>query len=560
MMNPARTTWLCLSTFTLLGACTVVSDEDVANRTTTLTDADGDGFVSLAHGGDDCDDTDANVNTGPTWYADTDGDGFGDAAVSVQACDAPAAHVSDATDCDDSSALALPGGTEVCGDGLDNDCSDGPDDSGAVDASTWYADTDEDLFGDPDVSLTACTVPDAHVADNTDCDDAVATTHPGAIEHLQDDVDSDCDEGNDTVRFVPVDTDGHAVSQGPVIARVAGLGGGSFHLAWTTETCGDRHDCTFVETRSGDDLAGVMATRQEFSSKTDQGDGDHGFDFVANSTHFGWARTYWRDGTLGFELEGYSLTDGSRGAVFRTASVPTSVGWDDLEVSLDGDELTAVACGYLLTGTPPGTRWSQVSLADLATGAITEDDVLWQYLSASTCEYDTSNGNFYMNDPLYGLEWWEISYGEGGVPTNLTQIGGIGGYSIPDFESKEERGVAAWVFSNSGWGSLYVSISHASPTPSVITVETTEQPTQLDFGVTEAEMLLICAVADNGEARIHYLDPSQPSSEDVLLFEGTLSADVPSVDDCAIGINGDNEALVVFRSGFDLYEARVSVN
>jgi hypothetical protein len=56
------------------------------------------------------------------WYADADDDGYGDAATHTVACDQPEGHVLDATDCDDASAAAHPNATEVCGDGLDNDC------------------------------------------------------------------------------------------------------------------------------------------------------------------------------------------------------------------------------------------------------------------------------------------------------------------------------------------------------------------------------------------------------------------------------------------------------
>jgi hypothetical protein len=75
----------------------------------------GDGEVDAAEGVDatDCDDV---------WYADSDGDAHGDPAVQMIACAAPAGYVGVGDDCDDTQALAFPGGTEVC-DGLDNDCS-----------------------------------------------------------------------------------------------------------------------------------------------------------------------------------------------------------------------------------------------------------------------------------------------------------------------------------------------------------------------------------------------------------------------------------------------------
>ena len=57
----------------------------------------------------------------PFW-ADGDGDGYGDVALSTEACRAPAGYVANADDCLDSDAAVSPAETEVCHDGLDNDC------------------------------------------------------------------------------------------------------------------------------------------------------------------------------------------------------------------------------------------------------------------------------------------------------------------------------------------------------------------------------------------------------------------------------------------------------
>ncbi len=80
-----------------------------------------------------CDDAiDEGVTT--TFYADADADGYGDAATTVEACIAPSGHVTDATDCDDTTATSYPGAAELC-DGADNDCdSDTTDEDGQV---TW---------------------------------------------------------------------------------------------------------------------------------------------------------------------------------------------------------------------------------------------------------------------------------------------------------------------------------------------------------------------------------------------------------------------------------------
>ena len=65
-------------------------------------------------------------------------------------------------------------------------------------ASTYYADADGDGFGNASVSQLACVQPTGYVLNNTDCDDAVATTYPGATE-LCNGVDDNCsgfvDEG-----------------------------------------------------------------------------------------------------------------------------------------------------------------------------------------------------------------------------------------------------------------------------------------------------------------------------------------------------------------------------
>jgi len=56
---------------------------------------------------------------------------------------------------------------------------------------TWYQDADGDGFGDPDISLNACIVPNEYVADNTDFDDLNATAYPNAQEICNDQVDND---------------------------------------------------------------------------------------------------------------------------------------------------------------------------------------------------------------------------------------------------------------------------------------------------------------------------------------------------------------------------------
>ncbi len=146
----------------------------------------------------DCDgQVDENI---PTWYRDADADGFGDPRDSVEDCIRPAGYVFDATDCDDTRAGVHPGATEICGNGLDDDCAGGD----APCPTTWYRDADGDGYGNPQITTQAVTGPPGYVADATDCDDTRTDVHPEATEScndLDDNCDGRIDEGCLTIRI-----------------------------------------------------------------------------------------------------------------------------------------------------------------------------------------------------------------------------------------------------------------------------------------------------------------------------------------------------------------------
>jgi hypothetical protein len=223
--------------------CDGVTDEDeAADAGTWYIDYDGDGYgVSGIHDrqacdqpsgftddASDCDDTDASTNPDgvelcdgvdndcdgstdeddaldtSTWYDDSDGDGYGDPASTQQACNQPSDAVAEGSDCDDGDPAINPGAPETCN-GVDDDCDGAADEDDALDAATWYADSDGDGYGDPARSDAACSQPSGHLSDGTDCDDGDPAINPGATE-ICNGVDDDCDGSADEASAVGVDT------------------------------------------------------------------------------------------------------------------------------------------------------------------------------------------------------------------------------------------------------------------------------------------------------------------------------------------------------------------
>lgn len=148
------------------------------------------------------------------WYPDSDGDGFGNRAGALAACAQPflTAHVTNADDCDDTSALARPGGTEAC-DGVDNNCN-GEVDEGFLPQKTVFPDQDKDGAGDPAAPLAICAaaarLPSGYTDNNGDCAPTDATRFPGQVEFCNG-LDDDCDGRADEE---PVEGSGQACMTG----------------------------------------------------------------------------------------------------------------------------------------------------------------------------------------------------------------------------------------------------------------------------------------------------------------------------------------------------------
>ena len=246
-------------------------------------DNDGDGYVECAPipewvgasitGGGDCDDSDASRSPASRWYRDSDDDSYGDANESRVQCEPPAGFVSDATDCNDSSALTYPGAAELC-DGIINNCettvlssdeSDGDgdgyvectissagwlggisklggdcDDADATlnPTTLWYADEDGDAYGTSETRLTQCETPAGYVRTSGDCDDTRIGVNPGAVE-ICDTLDNDCDGATDdddiiadeylTTYYRDLDGDGYGQAEQVELACVPSAGFVSFN-------------------------------------------------------------------------------------------------------------------------------------------------------------------------------------------------------------------------------------------------------------------------------------------------------------------------------------------
>ena len=107
---------------------------------------------------------------------------------------------------------------------------------------TWYADTDNDGFGDAASTTLACTIPTGYVADNTDCDDTQITVYPGATE-ICDGLDNDCDGDIDENLVV--------ATIAPADSAITCKG---FPITFSTEPCAG---CTYQWFKNDNPLAGA---------------------------------------------------------------------------------------------------------------------------------------------------------------------------------------------------------------------------------------------------------------------------------------------------------------
>ena len=316
-------------------------------RVADATDCD-DGDDTVFPGAEEvCDEQDNDCNgevdegVQTTFYADADSDGHGDLASTAEACEAPDGYVAGSDDCDDSDASVSPNGVEVCN-GTDDDCDGSVDEDDAVDADTWFADTDEDGYGDPEVTAPGCDAPSGYVGDDQDCDDTDADLNPDTVWYLDGDGDgegwaaiwlaqceqpssfvlddSDCDDSDDTLNastvwYLDDDEDGY----GDSTSTTSQCEQPSGYVADATdcddtasdinpgeeEQCDDTdHDCdSDVGLSSCTDCTAILAadstsTDGVYEIDLDGSGGSASFDVYCDMTidGGGWTRFWWFEG------------------------------------------------------------------------------------------------------------------------------------------------------------------------------------------------------------------------------------------------------------------------
>ncbi|MBI5895304.1 MAG: hypothetical protein HZB24_04595 [Desulfobacterales bacterium] len=286
-------------------------------------------------------DCDAQVDEGVllTFYQDGDRDTFGNAAITTQACAAPSGYVTSSNDCDDTRSTVNPVATEACN-GLDDNCNAQTDEGVLL---TFYRDADSDTYGNAAATTQACTVPAGYVTSSNDCNDTLASVHPGASETCNE-VDDNCNGMSDepyVTFYRDADSDKHG------------------NLTVTTRACA----APTGYVASNDDCNDALATVYPGASETCNGTDDN----CNGSVDEGVLLTFYRDTD--------SDTYGNAAATTQACTVPA------------GYVTTSNDCNDTLASIHPGASETCNGADDNCNGSIDEGVLVTFYRDADSDTY-----------------------------------------------------------------------------------------------------------------------------------------------------------------------------
>jgi large repetitive protein len=183
-------------------------------------DSDGDGYVSVSGGGDDCDDSSQSIHpeadeicnlldddcdglidddddsldldSATDYYIDLDGDGGGDPASLRESCVHPEGYVTNPNDCVDTDPEVTDVDIDEDGFGLcGGDCDD---DNPNTHPGAAELESLDDCMKDDDGDGYGERAPFGSIAPGTDCNDSRDEYFPGAPENCTIEEDQDCDD------------------------------------------------------------------------------------------------------------------------------------------------------------------------------------------------------------------------------------------------------------------------------------------------------------------------------------------------------------------------------